>query len=236
LRPDLPPGIDEVFARVLAKQPGDRYGTCREFIDAARVALGGLPSTGSQTFGLPDTQTAVVHAGLSPSAPALEPLPGPASRAATGLPPEVAHSGDTIVSHRRYAGHVPPPDTPREPGGRRPPPGPSRRRAGRWYRRPRWIAALTALVLIAAGAGTWALVSGGSGSHPLARPTMSMSMPKPKPTPTSALMIEASIQWNYTTALNIICLVLAAVLCYRFTRTGGIAMLKMMGGQPDAGH
>src|SRR5208337_4870229 len=35
--------------------------------------------------------------------------------------------------------------------------------------------------------------------------------------------------------LNIIFLVLAAALCYRFTRTGGITMLKMMGGQPGTG-
>jgi uncharacterized membrane protein YraQ (UPF0718 family) len=47
-----------------------------------------------------------------------------------------------------------------------------------------------------------------------------------------AKVIEASIQWNYTTVLNIIFLILAAALCYRFTRTGGIPMLKMMGGQP----
>src|SRR5215469_16804161 len=40
LRPDLPPAVDEVFARVLAKQPGDRYRNCREFMDAARTALG----------------------------------------------------------------------------------------------------------------------------------------------------------------------------------------------------
>ena len=36
LRPDLPPAIDEVFARVLAKRPDERYGNCREFIHAAR--------------------------------------------------------------------------------------------------------------------------------------------------------------------------------------------------------
>src|SRR2546423_1676541 len=48
LRPELPPGIDEVFGRVLSKQPGGRYGSCREFIDAARVALGiSGPRTGS---------------------------------------------------------------------------------------------------------------------------------------------------------------------------------------------
>src|ERR1700722_5100297 len=40
LRPDLPPAIDEVFTRVLAKQPGDRYENCREFMGAARQALG----------------------------------------------------------------------------------------------------------------------------------------------------------------------------------------------------
>ena len=33
--------------------------------------------------------------------------------------------------------------------------------------------------------------------------------------------------------LNIIFLLLAAALCYRFVRSGGIAMLKMMGGAPD---
>src|SRR5712692_72572 len=40
LRPDLPPEIDEVFGRVLAKRPDERYGSCREFVYAARMALG----------------------------------------------------------------------------------------------------------------------------------------------------------------------------------------------------
>jgi serine/threonine-protein kinase len=40
LRPDLPPEIDDVFGRVLAKRPDERYGSCREFIDAACWALG----------------------------------------------------------------------------------------------------------------------------------------------------------------------------------------------------
>ena len=47
-----------------------------------------------------------------------------------------------------------------------------------------------------------------------------------------------AIRWNYTTVLNIVFLVVAAVLVWRFLRTGGRAMLAMMGGGPDdlAGH
>ena len=47
-----------------------------------------------------------------------------------------------------------------------------------------------------------------------------------------AKVLQAPVQWNYTTVLNIIALLLAAALCYRFTRTGGISMLKMMNGPP----
>jgi uncharacterized membrane protein YraQ (UPF0718 family) len=40
--------------------------------------------------------------------------------------------------------------------------------------------------------------------------------------------LTGGIQWNYTTILNIIFLMLAAVLVIRFIRTGGIPMLRMM--------
>jgi uncharacterized protein len=56
------------------------------------------------------------------------------------------------------------------------------------------------------------------------------------PTGRHAKVVQASVQWNYTTVLNIIFLVLAAALVYRFIRTGGVRMLKMMGGPPDGGH
>ena len=58
------------------------------------------------------------------------------------------------------------------------------------------------------------------------------------PAQRNAKVLEASISWNYTIWLNIIFLILAAVLVVRFIRTGGLPMLKMMGGGPDdmSGH
>jgi serine/threonine protein kinase len=39
VRPDLPPGIDEVVAKAMAKTPADRFPDCRSLITAARQAL-----------------------------------------------------------------------------------------------------------------------------------------------------------------------------------------------------
>jgi uncharacterized membrane protein YraQ (UPF0718 family) len=48
------------------------------------------------------------------------------------------------------------------------------------------------------------------------------------PAQRNARVVEVSIEWNYTTWLNIAFLVLAAVLVWRFFKTGGLAMLRMM--------
>ncbi|MDA3665011.1 permease, partial [Mycobacterium xenopi] len=56
------------------------------------------------------------------------------------------------------------------------------------------------------------------------------------PAERNATVMYAGISWNYTTWLNIVFLALAAVLVARFITTGGIAMLKMMGGSPDTEH
>ncbi len=49
--------------------------------------------------------------------------------------------------------------------------------------------------------------------------------------------ITEGIQWNYTTILNILFLVLATVLVIRFFRTGGAMMLRMMGtSEHEMGH
>jgi uncharacterized membrane protein YraQ (UPF0718 family) len=58
------------------------------------------------------------------------------------------------------------------------------------------------------------------------------------PSERAAKVAQQGIQWNYTTVLNIIFLLLAAALLVRFFRSGGVPMLKMMDGSPDehAGH
>jgi uncharacterized protein len=52
----------------------------------------------------------------------------------------------------------------------------------------------------------------------------------------NATVMQAAISWNYTTWLNIAFLVVAAILIARFITTGGLPMLRMMGGSPDAGN
>jgi len=77
LRPTLPHDIDQVIGRALAKDPGDRYATCREFITAARAAFGG-------------SATSHIGTALAASAPPATVLAAPVLPAATalGLSPE----------------------------------------------------------------------------------------------------------------------------------------------------
>jgi len=53
------------------------------------------------------------------------------------------------------------------------------------------------------------------------------------PNTRNAKVVEAAVRWNYTTVLNIVFLILAAVLVVRMVRTGGIQMLRMMGEPMD---
>jgi len=56
------------------------------------------------------------------------------------------------------------------------------------------------------------------------------------PTARNAKVVEAHVAWNYTTVLNIIFLTLAALLLWRFFRTKGMAMLRMMNKPMEEGH
>ena len=112
LRPELPPGIDEVFGRVLAKRPSERYGSCREFVEAVRVALGIFgpgtesslafgampagPPSGSQAGAPPDRFSWSSMASQAPAAPPVAPGSIPAAPSSgpgqsSGSPPDVIH-------------------------------------------------------------------------------------------------------------------------------------------------
>jgi uncharacterized membrane protein YraQ (UPF0718 family) len=56
------------------------------------------------------------------------------------------------------------------------------------------------------------------------------------PTERNALVVHPSITWNYTTWLNIVFLALAALLVWRFLKTGGPEMLRMMNRPAETGH
>jgi Tol biopolymer transport system component len=104
LRPDLPRGVDQVLARALAKEPHHRYGSCREFADALREALGlarydTLAASGAlarahaadETFGL--SSAAAGPTDDPAGAKVIPPISGPRGR----------HSGDaTSPGRRRY--------------------------------------------------------------------------------------------------------------------------------------
>jgi serine/threonine-protein kinase len=85
-RAELPPAVDGVLAKALAKAPGDRYASCAEFADALRGALGfepyvtgprprsGPPGQGAESGYLPTATVTPPPPPLSP--PDERPLPG----------------------------------------------------------------------------------------------------------------------------------------------------------------
>jgi Protein kinase domain len=90
LQAGLPSALDEVFARVLAKQPGDRYNTCREFIRAARGALDDAASATLSSDSSPALAADTVE--VVPALPADTVVPAlPSDTVAPALP------ADTVI-------------------------------------------------------------------------------------------------------------------------------------------
>jgi serine/threonine protein kinase len=119
-RPGLPPAVDRVLARALAKVPRDRYASCREFADALRETLGlapydsgvGLiPPTGHRSTG---ARPAPTHHEAPPTVPAHPDsvamrvhaitetnswYPGPGEVAAQAEGPTLGTRGGRSVAH-----------------------------------------------------------------------------------------------------------------------------------------
>ncbi len=103
-RPDLPPAVDEVMTKALAKSPDDRYAFCLDFAAALREACGLRPEDSSDPgpatplpadFTVPPRQPTEV---ATPSSPAGQPVPprqptevampsAPAAAAGPAVPP-----------------------------------------------------------------------------------------------------------------------------------------------------
>ncbi len=78
-RPDLPPGLDAVVAKAMAKAPEDRYGSCRDLIVDFRDEVEGR--AGSQERRPQATATASADRPARPPAPPRRPPPaGPTAR------------------------------------------------------------------------------------------------------------------------------------------------------------
>jgi serine/threonine-protein kinase len=146
VRRDLPPAIDDVFARVLAKLPGDRYDSCRAFVNDAGHALGlAEPMSASGSIGMMYGSGAVPYP------------PEPAGAAGYYAPTELTH--DRYESHAEPTASWPvsealPPPTRTAADPVAPPSGPGRR-GGRRRRRGRggaWLVAALALLLVAGAA------------------------------------------------------------------------------------
>ena len=69
LRQDLPPAVDEVLARAMAKSPDERYPTCADFADAFRESLGLDPYDPSRAVPTPTLPMTMLDGSSTSSAP-----------------------------------------------------------------------------------------------------------------------------------------------------------------------
>jgi serine/threonine protein kinase len=211
LRPDLPPAVDQVMARALAKAPNDRYRTCTEFAGALRAACGLAP--GAQPGPAappvlppgPPTERARFDPPLPPprpwpAEPATDPQLRPVSWQQPSHQPGQQPRPHSVQPPRPQPGQQPRPATdwppPPPPTRQRPPPGkaPGSRRKG-----PRLAAAGAFLIIIVIAAVVGLLLRSHNAPPPVDHPTTPASAAK---TPASAALGPAATVRAYYAAIN----------------------------------
>jgi serine/threonine protein kinase len=156
----LPPAIDRVLARAMAKAPADRYPNCRSLAQAALAALDVTASSPHPVVDLRETAYAPPPSSGGPASarPAPPVQPAPTARQA---PP---------ARHPPQGPQAPPPRTPAPLRGFGPASGfepsfpPPVSPSAPAPRRRRLAIAVLAAVVVAAGAGVAIAVTGGGGS------------------------------------------------------------------------
>ena len=133
-RPGLPGAADQVLARALAKAPEDRYGSCREFADALRKALGLAPDMSlgfASGAGHPPTEisspprypvpapTVTVRSAVPAGPPAAAAMDRASGEAVRSRPRPAADAAGPVAQDSGLVRPAPPGAGPGPPGGRR---------------------------------------------------------------------------------------------------------------------
>ncbi|MFN8068144.1 MAG: serine/threonine-protein kinase [Mycolicibacterium insubricum] len=96
VNPALPAGVDEVFRRVLAKDPDQRYATCGEFAAALQAAA--QPSAPAAGVGREPTPATVPVTRWAPQTAVLpQPIPAPAPQPVTPMPAAVPQRSPVLL-------------------------------------------------------------------------------------------------------------------------------------------
>ncbi|HEX5559005.1 MAG TPA: serine/threonine-protein kinase [Gaiellales bacterium] len=137
LRPDLPEAIDHVIARATAKNPDDRYPSCRAMMEAAAAA-----------FGLADSRPIRVATVISDLSPPSTPPPYHSTPPPSTPPPSTPPPAATPPPS--HPGWQTPPGSTAAPAASAPPPQPSQPAWGQERPWPRQQRAWLTSVLVAA--------------------------------------------------------------------------------------
>ena len=157
-RPDLPPAVDDVLARAMAKEPADRPPTCLSLITDLRAALGDRAlAHGSVRV----EQAHPADAGPEPHAAPSTDLRAPTDQAAPAVPVPAPPPAHTDARTRPPASPLGTPPSPRgtPPPALGTPPSPRGKPPKRRRRLVIGTLLVTMLVIISGGAGIWHLVA-----------------------------------------------------------------------------